>query len=186
MNVIEAIYGRRAVRAYDARAVDEESIRKLLRAAVQAPSAMNAQPWLFAIVQNEKKLAELSTRAKKMLLEATRGDAKTKHYGPLLGDPSFNVFYDAKTLVVIGAPRATYAEADCWLAAEALMLAAYEAGLGTCPIGFAVGVLNEPDVLRDLGFPDGAAAIAPIIVGYPSSSAPPIPRTDPRVVSWIK
>lgn len=186
MNVIEAIYGRRAVRAYDARTVDEESIRKLLRAAVQAPSAMNAQPWLFAIVQSQKKLAEVSARAKKMLLEAVRGDAKTKHYGSLLGDPGFNIFYDASTLVVIGAPRATYAEADCWLAAEALMLAAYESGLGTCPIGFAVGVLNEPDVLAELGFPASAAAIAPIIVGYPSAGAQPIPRTEPHVVSWMK
>ena len=184
MNVIEAIYGRRAVRAYDPRVVDEPTIRKLLHAAVQAPSAMNAQPWLFAIVQNEKLLAELSTRAKKMLL-AMRGDAKTKRYDALLNDPGFGIFYDAKTLVVIGAPRAMYAEADCWLAAEALMLAAYDAGLGTCPIGFAVGVLNEPDVREQLGFGD-AAAIAPIIVGYPAASVPPVERAEPRVVSWTR
>ena len=184
MNVIEAIYGRRAVRAYDPRPVDEAAIRTLLRAAVQAPSAMNAQPWLFAVVQNKKKLAELSNRAKKMLLEA-RGDAKSAHYAALLGEPSFNIFYDAGTLVVIGAPRATYAEADCWLAAEALMLAAHEAGIGTCPIGFAVGVLNTPDVRKELGFPDDAALIAPIIVGYPAATTPPIARKEPNVVSWM-
>jgi nitroreductase len=185
MNVIEAIYGRRAVRAYDSRPVDEATIRKLLHAAVQAPSAMNAQPWLFAVVQDKKKLALLSDRAKTMLLEA-RGDAKSARYEGLLREPAFNIFYDAGTLIIIGAPPAIYAEADCWLAAEALMLAAYDAGIGTCPIGFAVGVLNAPDVRRDLGFPDDTVAVAPIIVGYPAAAAQAIPRAEPRVVSWLK
>jgi nitroreductase len=51
MNVTEAIFARRAIRAYSSREVDEATIRMLLRAAVQAPSAMNRQPWLFSIVQ---------------------------------------------------------------------------------------------------------------------------------------
>lgn len=87
--------------------------------------------------------------------------------------------------MAIGAAEpGTYTEADCWLAAEVLMLAAYDAGLGTCPIGFAVPVLNAPDVKRELGFPDAGVVVAPIIVGYPSAPAPDVPRNDPRVVSW--
>lgn len=41
----EVIRLRRAVRAYTGQKVDEKTIRALLDAAIQAPSAMNAQPW---------------------------------------------------------------------------------------------------------------------------------------------
>jgi len=187
MNVTEAIYERRAIRAFEPRVVEEKILRRLIDAAVHAPSAMNAQPWHFAVVQNRSVLTRFSDRAKAMLLEATRGDAKAAHYETRLRDASFNIFYDASTLVAIGAPRANrYADADCWLAAEAFMLAAFDAGLGTCPIGFAVPVLNTNDAKEELAFPTECAVIAPIIVGYPSMTVAPVTRSAPRIVSWLK
>ncbi len=186
MTVIEAIYGRRSIRAYSPRVVEEETVRKLLQAAVHAPSAMNAQPWLFAIVQDRAQLARYSDRAKEMLLELRGSEPKLARYDAQLRDPSFNIFYDAGTLVAIGATPGPYADADCWLAAEALMLVAYAAGLGTCPIGLAISVLNRHDVKKELGFPDSAVVIAPIIVGYPSARVAEVPRKEPRVVSWSK
>ena len=41
MDLNGAIAGRRAVREYTAQAVDEKSIRALINAAIQAPSAVN-------------------------------------------------------------------------------------------------------------------------------------------------
>ncbi len=188
MNVTEAIYERRSIRSYEPRVVEEKVLRRLLEAAVHAPSAMNAQPWRFAIVQDRATLTRLSDRAKVMILESLRpGDPKAARYEAMLREPSFNIFYDAGTLVAIGAPRANpYADADCWLAAEAFMLAAYEARLGTCPIGFAVPVLNADDVKKELGFPDECAVIAPIIVGYPALTVAPVTRNEPNIVSWVK
>lgn len=131
MNVIEAIHARRAVRAYSSRTVDEATVRSLLLAAVHAPTAMNEQSWVFAVVQNREQLARLSDRAKAMLLDQASPDSKTRQYNSRLQDPEFNIFYDASTLVVIGSrQRGTYTDADCWLAAENLMLAACDAGLG--------------------------------------------------------
>jgi len=53
-----------------------------------------------------------------------------------LQDPHFSVFYDASTLIVIGARHPDpFAIADCWLAAENLMLAACALRLGSCCIG---------------------------------------------------
>ena len=60
MNVTEAIYARRAVRSYTPQKVDEATVRSLLRAAVQAPSAMNLQPWVFGVVQDAARLARWS------------------------------------------------------------------------------------------------------------------------------
>ena len=49
MDVIEAIYHRGSVRAFTADMVPSEVIDDLISAAVQAPSAMNLQPWAFWI-----------------------------------------------------------------------------------------------------------------------------------------
>jgi nitroreductase len=185
MNVTEAIFARRAVRAYAPRKVEEGTLRTLLHAAIQAPSAMNRQPWLFSIVQDVARLKRYSDEAKRLLLAGLAADPKTRHYEDMLSTPAFNIFYDASTLIVIGAgERGTYTDADCWLAAENLMLAACDAGLGSCPIGFAIPVLNTLEVKSELGLPAEGVAVAPILVGYPATEPPPIPRSDPKIVSW--
>ncbi len=187
MNVTEAILARRAVRAYAPRKVDDATLRSLLRAAVQAPSAMNRQPWLFSIVQDAARLRRYSDRAKAMLLVAMASDAKAAHYRDLLASPGFDIFYDATTLVVIGpGERGAYTDADCWLAAENLMLAACEAGLGSCCIGFAIPVLNTPEVKAELGLPASGVAVAPLILGYPAAAPPPVERAEPKIVSWSR
>jgi hypothetical protein len=52
---MEAIYRRRSVRAYTGEPLTEDVVRELLDAAIQAPSAMNAQPWAFIIVQDRAR-----------------------------------------------------------------------------------------------------------------------------------
>ncbi|HVU00302.1 MAG TPA: nitroreductase family protein [Polyangiaceae bacterium] len=186
MNVIEAIHARRAVRSYSPRAVEEREISSLLGAAVQAPSAMNAQPWSFVVVQDRARLKRYSDRAKSLLLSSA-GDGKTRRYEGMLRDENFNVFYDAGTLIVICAKEGgPYVQADCWLAAQNLMLAACEAGLGTCCIGFAVPVLNTPEVKAELGIPSDVGAIAPLIVGYAAGRVEGPVRAEPRILSWIR
>jgi hypothetical protein len=45
MEVHQAIYGRRAIRAFIPETVDEATVTMPIDAAIQAPSATNAQPW---------------------------------------------------------------------------------------------------------------------------------------------
>ena len=186
MNVIEVIHARRAVRSYTPRVVADDTIRALLAAAVQAPSAMNAQPWSFVIVQDRARLKRYSDRAKALLLESPP-DKKTRRYDEMLKDETFNVFYDAGTLIVICASDGgSYVQADCWLAAENLMLAACDAGLGTCCIGFAIPVLNTAEVKTELQIPTETVAVAPIIVGYASGTVDAPARAQPHVLSWMR
>lgn len=187
MSLSEAIYSRRSVRSYEPTTVDDTTIRALLEMAVQAPSAMNRQPCGFSVVQDAARLRRYSDLAKQMLLAVTSGDAKAGRYAAMLSDPEFNIFYDAGTLVVVSvdAPDA-YADADCWLAVQNLLLAARTRGLGTCCIGFAVGVLNTPEVKRELGVAPGGRVVAPIIVGTPRGSTPAVSRVPPRILSWLR
>ena len=60
MDLMEAIYSRRAVREFTAEAVDEKMLRQLIDAAIQAPSAVNEQPWFFSVVLDKELLARIS------------------------------------------------------------------------------------------------------------------------------
>ena len=185
MTVRDAIYGRCSVRTYDPEQVSQSTLRALLAAAVRAPTAMHGEPWQFVIVQDRNTLKRLSDRAKETLA------AEAAHLHPERGsldtftEPGFNVFYDAGTLVVICAKTAGhFALADCWLAAENLMLTAHAMGLGTCVTGLAASVLNLPDVKHELGIPPDTTAVAPIIVGKPRGETLPSARKEPHVVAW--
>lgn len=56
MNALEAIKARRSVRSFEPLPVRTADVRNLLDAAVHAPSALNGQPWAFAVVQDRELL----------------------------------------------------------------------------------------------------------------------------------
>ena len=75
MEIIEAIYQRRAVRMYTDQPVDKATVEALVKAAIQAPSSMNEQPWAFAVIQNAKQLAQWSERIKAYVLKRLKPDS---------------------------------------------------------------------------------------------------------------
>ncbi len=185
MDVLKAIRTRRAVRAYEDRPVDAATVDALIEAAIRAPSAINAQPWAFAVVQDGGFLRRLSGRVKAHWLETAPRDPITVHLRDTLASPAYDVFHHAGTLVVICATRRDAGAAeDCFLAGENLMLAATAMGLATCPIGLARPLLDRPDVKRELGVPIDVVPVLPIVVGWPRGETPPTPRNAPRIVCW--
>jgi len=187
VSLIDAIHGRRSVRAYAPQILDQATIRTLLDAAVRAPTAIHEEPWEFVILQDVNALKRLSDRAKPLFVEEVRraGLGRGGHRLDKFELPDFNIFYNAGTLIVICAkPVNPFVVADCWLAAENLMLAAYAMGLGTCVIGSAVSGLNTPEIKDELGIPAEVSAIVPIIVGVPSDQPPATSRKKPRILAW--
>lgn len=187
--VLDAIGQRRAVREYSAQPVDDETLQALLHAAVRAPTAMHREPWQFVVLRDHDARAAINARAK-ALLDVDVGQrhepALTRLYATFTA-PGFDIFYDAPALIVIGSSEhGEFVAADCWLAAENLMLAATALGLGSCVIGLAVGALNDPQIKRAIGIPDDFVAVAPIVVGHPAAgtTAVPTPRREPVVVVW--
>jgi nitroreductase len=184
MDLKEAIYTRRAVREFTAEPVPDETLRQLIDAAVQAPSAVNQQPWSFCVVRDKSLLARISGEAKAYMLR-TSPMALSHHFQGILSDPKFDIFYHAPALIVISAvAESPWAIENCSLAAENLMLTAHAAGLGTCWIGFAQTWLGTPEGKAALSLPAKYAPVAPIIVGHPKSATPPVPRKEPEI-HWI-
>lgn len=185
MDIKNAIFGRRSVREYIPQSVDPQIIRYLIDAAVQAPSAVNQQPWAFTVVRDRTVLTPLSENAKCHMLATMAGSPHSDHFRSQLSDPNFDIFYHAPVLIIISAiEQGPWIIEDCALAAENLMLAAHAAGLGTCWIGFAQSFLNTPEGKKALDLPAGWVSVAPIIVGHPKSAVPAVPRKDPAV-KWV-
>ena len=186
MDLKEALYSRRATRNFTPDPIDEKTLRLLVDAAIQAPSAVNAQPWAFCVVRDKTLLAKISQQAKAYMVQNTPVGLVSHHFDQILHDPGFDIFYHAPTLIVICTTSAIpWAVEDCALAAENLMLAAHAAGLGACWIGFAQGWLATADGKRALGLADSYLPVAPIIVGHPKAPAPPpVPRKEPEI-HWI-
>lgn len=181
MDVFETILARRSVRSYTSQKVEFSVIRTLLEAAVRAPTAMHEEPWGFVVVQDQQVLHGLSDKAKPLFLEQLE---RSGHATQRFSSPDFDIFYEAGTLIIIcGKQGKTFVSADCWLAAENLMLAACAMGLGTCVIGAALGALALADVKMGLGIPDEYEAIAPIIVGYPAGLSDQTTRKMPLILT---
>ena len=57
---MKEIFERRSIRKYTAEPVSLEYEEKLLRAAMQAPSAGNEQPWEFIVVRDPETLKKMT------------------------------------------------------------------------------------------------------------------------------
>jgi len=180
-----AIRQRRAVRDYTQESVSAVALRELISAASWAPSAMNEQPWHFTVVTDTALLDEISRHSKEWMLKDLATMPRPGHFRDLLADPLFHIFYHAPALIVISAPGdGQWNAEDCALAAQNLMLAGLEQKLGSCWIGFAQGWLNTEEGHNALGLPRQSRVVAPIIVGHPKATPPPVPR-KPLLITWI-
>jgi len=189
MTIFETILARRSVRSYKARKVDRTAISILLEAAVRAPTAIHQEPWAFVVIQDRQLLRSLSDQAKPLFVAEAqeKGLEHAGHSFDIFSYPDFNVFYDATTLILIcGKTSAPSYAADCWLAAENLMLAACAMGLGTCVIGSALQALNTPETKIKLNIPENFCVVAPIVVGFPDDEITQVLRKNPVILANIQ
>lgn len=187
IDVMEAIYNRHATRNFLPDPVDPDIIKQLLDAAIHAPSALHEESRGFVIIQNKNLLNRISESAKLLLNTAsnTKKYNQSPHVFEVTKQKEFNVFYNAHTLIVIYSTfKGPFVSADCWLAAQNLMLAALPFGLQSCVIGFAVAALNLPEWKKELGIPAKMTAVAPVIIGWPNEKTLPTTHQEPLILKW--
>ena len=184
MSIMDAIYSRRAVRDFSPEDLPETALHALLYAAVQAPTVVAGDVWGFAVIQDRGLLKALSDDVGRLYSSVGDGESRAL---PYRADTYFNIFFNAGTLIVIyGNALQTYAQADCWLAAENLILAGCGMGIGSCIIGLAVDALNTPEWKTRLDIPPAMTAVAPIILGMAARGSDPVHRPAPNVLSWTR
>jgi nitroreductase len=186
MELMDVVKSRRAVREYTTAPVDRATVERLIDAAILAPSAMNLQPWAFAVLLDRERIESYAKRAKDWLLASLSQTSYEPSIRHMLEDPQFVLFYHAPALLIILATSSdTQAAEDCCLAAENLMLAARNEGVGSCWIGFARPWLDLPATKTELKLPEHYHVVAPIILGYPVTWPEPHGRR-PAEIHWLR
>ncbi len=157
MKLIDLIMRRQSVRRYKDKAIEKDKLDRCLEAARLAPSACNAQPWKFIVVDE----AEL---VKKVARETWDRVA------------AFNKFVDqAPVIIVITIEKSPlvptlggriknkeYPLIDIGIAAEHFCLQAAEEGLGSCMLGW----YNEKKIQQLLNIPKNRRIGLLISLGY--------------------
>ena len=165
---MDAIFTRTSVRNFEPRAVEPEKIDKVLRAAFAAPTAKNQQPWEFFVVTNRDVLREL-------------GDA-TPYAGPVKNAVAAIVVAYRKE----GLSVPEYAEIDCAIATENILLELEALGLGGVMIGTAPREERMAAVAKAVNMPDHLAAFTVVAFGYPSKRREQEDRYDAKRVHYVK
>ena len=176
--VVGAIMARRSVRKYLDRPVEHEKLMTLARCAINAPSGMNAQPWLVRVVEDQKLINDVTEVYKKANTEQVKRDADFK-----------NMFRNAPNLICVCTPAKGGGQLDAGLLGENVMLAAHALGLGTCCLGGPVRFLkSNADArffLERLDIPADYELNYIIAVGYPDEQ-PEARQRDASKVKFIK
>lgn len=157
MKLIELINGRQSVRRYLDKAVEKDKLSRCLEAAFQAPSACNAQPWRFIIVDDPKLVKKVARETwskiatfNKFVEQAPMVVVITIEKSPLVPTIGSRIKNKEYPLIDIG------------IAAEHFCLQATEEGLGTCMLGW----FNEKKIQQLLNIPRGRSIGLLISVGY--------------------
>ena len=145
-----------------------------MRAGINAPSGMNAQPWVVRVVEDQKLIADVNEVYKQANAEQVKRDKDFK-----------NMFRNAPTLICVCTP-ANGGDLDAGLLGENMMLAAQAIGLGTCCLGGPVRWLNSTAgakfFIDRLEIPEGYRLNYILAIGYPDEQ----PDAKPRDASKVK
>jgi nitroreductase len=166
MELKQAIMQRRSVRQFTAKGITRSELEQVLEAGIWAPCAGNLQEWEFVCVTNPEMIG------------------KMKVVSP-------GVFWKPQAIIVVCVDSARAGEAfgagnaqrwsifDCAMAAENMMLRAYDLGIGSC----AIGSFNAIAVRELLDIPEHVQAELLLLLGrYETQPKPPPRKTE--VVHW--
>ena len=146
------IYTRVSIRRFTDEPVEEEKLQAILRAAMQAPSATNQQPWEFYVVTNKEKLIALSE--------------SHRYAGCAANAPAAIVpVYRKKGLWL---PE--YAHIDMAIAQENMWLMTDALGLGGVWLGIAPQQERMAALREILELPDNLEAFSIFVLGYPAGA----------------
>ena len=186
MDLYDAVYQRRSIRDFTDEAIPEETLRRILEAAYQAPANDHFRDWRFIVVTEKEIMREMLEGVPKDLTEKDVdamewiSDPVQKESYRVAVPKQYRMLIDAAAVVVplmkrkvdILHPR-DLSDLNCfasvWCSIENLWLAATAEGYG-CNVRIPRG--NEEAVAQKvLGFPDGYMIPCLIGIGRPAGNA---------------
>jgi nitroreductase len=167
MDILEVIFSRRSIRKYQERKVERETLVQLLQAGMAAPTAANAQPWEFVVVDEPEGLENLR------------------------GCLPFGQYNNPAAIVVCGNPDIAnnsvgkmYWVQDCSAAIENILIAAAGMGLGGVWIGIYPVESRVEAVRKALNMPAGVTPLGAVYLGVPAEQKEARTQYDEHRVHW--
>ncbi len=148
MENLELFFDRRSIRKFTDQRIDNQTIKKILQAAMYAPSAVNCQPWHFMVVESREMLEKI------MEIHPHAGMLSTASHAIIVcGDEVLQ--HDDGYWVV-----------DCGAATENLLLAAHALGVGSCWVGLHPREGRKASVSKLMNLPGHVKPFALVALGY--------------------
>jgi len=165
MEFDEAVKGRRSIRKYGNRRVEDSLIEEILELARYAPSSMNGQPWTFMVIRDDatkRKLVQIKNKYCPIEKQEYRAD--------------FLLTASAIVVICVDSEKSYDREIENGvLAAANLLLAAHSRGLGS--VYMSAYREDEPgvsgEIRRILGIPPHIDPISILPLGYPDETPEP-------------
>jgi len=157
---LQFILGRRSIRVFAPGEISEETVTKLLQAAMAAPSAGTADPWRFVVVRQRETLARI---------------AAALPFGRMLASASVGVVV-CGDLEAAHDRQESYLLQDCSAATENLLLAAHSLGLGACWLGVHPREDRVGKLRGLLSLPESVIPVACVAIGRPGEKKEPRTR----------
>ena len=167
MDVFEAMQGRRSVRRYADRPVDDATLDRVLEAARQAPSWANTQCWRFVVdrdAETKRRIAEAMPEGN----PARKAVAQAPVAICACAQTDISDFFKGRASTALD----DWYLFDLGLAVSQLTLAAHALGLGTVH----VGLIDVQKVGEILGLPADVRFVEVLPLGYPDHEPKPTPR----------
>ena len=155
MDAIELLKGRRSIRSFETRPIDEKTLNKIIEITRWCFSAVNRQPWKFYVIRKKELINEI---AKECI--TGRFAAEAPVLVALVGDKKEQPIW--------------YLHDLCFVSLQ-LALAAWTFRIGTCWIGN----INRENVKKILGLNEKDFILTVLPLGYPKGKIPsPRPRKE--------
>lgn len=155
--MLELLISRQSDRHYSRKTVEKEKLDRIVEAARMSPSASNAQPWKFIVVDDPVLIAQISGAATVKLF----GLNSFMKEAPVIivivrEQPNFTAKIGGITM------NRDYSHIDMGIAAANICNQAKAEGLGSCIIGWYV----ESRIRKVLGIPRGKHIGLMVTIGY--------------------
>ncbi len=183
---------RRSIRNYSDKPVERDKLNKLIQVSGYAPSARNARPVHFLVLEDKTEVRRVSGLVvdwMRVTVKEAPALATRSYFDRVIAlwngrkDP---VCHNAPHLIIAhAAENARLAQVDCILALAYVELIATPLGLGTTWAGFVMSAITSYSPLAEtLDLPKGHKCFGVMMVGYPKLKFVRMPPRNPPKVAW--
>jgi len=194
--------------------VAREDLIELVRCAMAAPSAGNAQPWKFIVVRDQDMIREMTEdvvkfcqKVMKLLdylkpgregrrwLAALVQKLRKNEFHPipfgamkLIAEGRLGVWHGAPTVIVMLVDTRSPGKplVDVGIAGQNMVLAAHSLGLGTCWVSFITPLEFTMKWRKRLGVKRPYKLVTSIGVGYPKGNPDGYVTRETQAIDWFE